>query len=659
MAGFVDIGEYYKWQKRKKDPRFTPEFLDSTRVLVVGGGSAGKRHVGNLHGLGVRHVTVVDPREDRRREVKDQFPDTRIFANEDEAYQNGSYHIAVIANPPAYHIASARKAVQNGSHVLIEKSISHTSEGVEEFLHMAKRARRTVGVGYMYRFYDTVQYIRKLLDEGVLGKVYSAQVTFSEYLPGWHPWEKPHEWYVGHKAEGGSELLDENHTVDFARWFFGDISEVSAHVARASDLTVDADDFAEIICRHTSGVVTQIHQDAFGRKPRKDMWIYGEKGTIFWDSYMGANKVEWYNGETGKTEVFQGKTSRNDAFFELIKDFLIASASGTTPLITGEDALKTLKVCEMAQIASERIEKATWRPIPGATPLHKTLVVAEIGCNHMGDFAIAKEMIKVAKEFGNADMVKFQKRNPRELLTPEEYNKPHPTPYNAYGNTYGEHREYLEFSAAQHRELKMYCENIGIEYSTSVWDLTSAKEIVELNPRVIKIPSACNLEWKMLEYLCKNFFGEIHVSLGMTSHAEEEQIVSFFEQQGRNKDLVLYACTSGYPVPFEDLSLLEIVRLKDKFGNRVKSIAFSGHHNGIAVDMAAVTFGVSYLERHFTLDRTWKGTDHAASLEPVGLRKLVRDVRHLEAALTYKAKEILDIEAEQRKKLKRLPPHTG
>src|SRR5690606_31786953 len=136
-----------------------------------------------------------------------------------------------------------------------------------------------------------------------------------------------------------------------------------------------------------------------------------------------------------------------------------------------------------------------------------------------------------------------------------------------YGATYGEHREFLEFTLEQHYQLKAWSEEYGIEYSTSVWDITSAKEIAELNPKFIKIPSACNLNKKMLEFLCTNYEGEIHLSFGMTSQEEEEKIVSFFEDQGRAaNDLVLYSCTSGYPVPFEDISLLEIARLKDRFG---------------------------------------------------------------------------------------------
>ncbi|MBQ7449030.1 MAG: N-acetylneuraminate synthase family protein [Paludibacteraceae bacterium] len=281
------------------------------------------------------------------------------------------------------------------------------------------------------------------------------------------------------------------------------------------------------------------------------------------------------------------------------------------------------------------------------------IIIAEIGCNHKGDLNIAKEMILTAAQYCKVDIVKFQKRCNRELLSNEEYNAPHPHPENSYGSTYGEHREFLEFTAEQHAELKSYCEEMGVTYSTSVWDLTSAKEIATLNPKLIKIPSACNLNKKMLDWLCDNYNGEIHVSFGMTTKEEEEKIVSFFEQKNRAKDLVLYNCTSGYPVPFEDICLLELKRMREQYAHRVKGIGFSGHHLGIAVDSAAVALGAEYIERHYTLDRTWKGTDHAASLEPDGVRKLARDCRAVAKALTYKQTDILDIEQVQRNKLKK------
>lgn len=282
----------------------------------------------------------------------------------------------------------------------------------------------------------------------------------------------------------------------------------------------------------------------------------------------------------------------------------------------------------------------------------RPFVIAEAGCNHMGQMEIAKEMINTAAYFCKADAIKFQKRCPRELLTEEQYNAPHPNPQNSYGETYGEHREFLELTVEQHAQLKDWCEEVGIVYSTSVWDMTSAKEIAELNPQFIKIPSACNTHYEMLQWLCDNYKGEIQLSFGMTSHEEEEKIVHLFEVNGREKDLILYNCTSGYPVPFRDVCLLEIVRMKQQYGNRVKAIGFSGHHLGIAVDIAAYTLGASYIERHYTLDRTWKGTDHAASLEPDGVRKLVRNLQAVNDSLTYKTEEILPIEQVQRDKLK-------
>jgi N-acetylneuraminate synthase len=284
----------------------------------------------------------------------------------------------------------------------------------------------------------------------------------------------------------------------------------------------------------------------------------------------------------------------------------------------------------------------------------KPIIVAEVGCNHKGDIEIAKEHIKMAKIFCNAYVVKFQKRDNQYWASkkPEMYNAPHPNPSNAYGDTYLAHREFLEFDIDQNKELMEYCKEIGIEYSTSVWDMKSAVEIVSLNPKMIKIPSACNNNFEMLEYLCKNYSGEIHVSTGMTTKQEISDLVQFFVEQGRNKDVVLYNCTSGYPVPFEDIKLLEINNFIKNYKNVVKAIGFSGHHLGIAVDVAALTLGATYIERHFTLDRTWKGTDHAASLEPDGLRRLVRDLNNVSKALEYKGDDILPIERVQRDKLK-------
>ena len=279
-------------------------------------------------------------------------------------------------------------------------------------------------------------------------------------------------------------------------------------------------------------------------------------------------------------------------------------------------------------------------------------VIAEIGCNHMGSMDIAKELILLAKEAG-AGYVKFQKRNNPELLTQEQYNTPHPVPENSYGNTYGEHREFLEFDVNQNRELKEYCDSLGIVYSTSVWDVTSAKEMITFEPEFLKVPSACNNNFDMLKVLRDEFKGQVQLSIGMTTKEEVEEIVSFFEEADQAKSrLLIYSCTSGYPVPAKNVALLEINWLYDNYGDRVNSIGFSGHHLGVALDVSAYTLGAKWIERHFTKDRTWKGTDHSASLEPQGLQKLVRDLSAAYEALHFKDSEILPIEQVQRDKLK-------
>lgn len=280
-------------------------------------------------------------------------------------------------------------------------------------------------------------------------------------------------------------------------------------------------------------------------------------------------------------------------------------------------------------------------------------VIAEVGCNHLGDMNIAKNYIKASKEICVADVVKFQKRNVRELLSEKEFNTPHPVPHNSYGKTYGEHREFLEFSISQHSELKSYADSIGIEYSCSVWDMTSAKEIIDLNPLSIKVPSPCNTSIGMINYILENYKGEIHISLGMTTRKEEFDLRELIKSKRPKGNVVIYSCTSGYPVEFKDVCINEIRRIKDDWDGVADYVGFSGHHRGIAIDCIAVAFGANYIERHITFSRDWKGTDHSAALEIDGFRKLVRNIRAAEEALTYKDGEILNIEADNRNKLKR------
>lgn len=282
----------------------------------------------------------------------------------------------------------------------------------------------------------------------------------------------------------------------------------------------------------------------------------------------------------------------------------------------------------------------------------RSKLIAEIGCNHRGELDTAIRMINVATQY--SDVVKFQKRNPKELLSKKEYESPHPNPYNSYGSTYGEHREHLEFNFDEHKILKNECDKLNKIYSCSVWDTSSAEQIIALDLEIIKIPSACNLNRDLLDYVFDYHKNEIHISMGMTSKKDVKKIIEYSKYKKRNKDLVVYACTSSYPASADQLYLNELKFYNDNFLKEIKHIGFSGHHTSIIPDIAAIAFGAKYIERHFTLNKSWKGTDHKASLESDELRNLMRNIVEIEKTLKDKPDNILDVEQSDYKKLKRI-----
>lgn len=281
-------------------------------------------------------------------------------------------------------------------------------------------------------------------------------------------------------------------------------------------------------------------------------------------------------------------------------------------------------------------------------------LIAEVGCNHCGDFNLAKTFVdKIASLSGESivQVVKFQKRTPELILTSEELLKPHPFPENSFGKTYGEHRFNLEFSIQQHQELKSYVESKGLIYSCSVFDEKSLDEILSLEPKMLKISSVNNTDLKMLKVLDDNFNGEIHISLGMTSRNEERRLVNVFKN--KLNDVVLYACTTNYPVPVGEICLLEIERLAKTYMGEIKGVGFSAHHLGYIQDVAALALGAGYFERHFTIDKTLKGSDQFMSLDLDEISKLAQNLRVVAKDLKYKEPDILESEVFYRLKHKK------
>ena len=264
-------------------------------------------------------------------------------------------------------------------------------------------------------------------------------------------------------------------------------------------------------------------------------------------------------------------------------------------------------------------------------------VIAEIGHNHQGKLETAKEMFKTAKESG-ADAVKLQKRNNRELFTKAGYEKPYDNS-NSYGATYGEHREYLEFGGIEYKELMDYADEIGVTFFSTAFDFSSADFLAKLDMPDFKIASGDLKNIPLLTHIAE-FQKPMILSTG--GGTMEDVNRAYDAVMPINQQLCILQCTAGYPADFDQLNLSVITTFRERFPNL--TIGLSSHDNGIAMAVAAYMLGARVVEKHFTLNHTWKGTDHAFSLEPIGFRKMVRDLERVKVAIGDGVKQTYESE---------------
>jgi sialic acid synthase SpsE len=271
-------------------------------------------------------------------------------------------------------------------------------------------------------------------------------------------------------------------------------------------------------------------------------------------------------------------------------------------------------------------------------------IIAEIGNNHNGDIKIAKQLIMKAKGIG-VDAVKFQKKDietafPKELLDRSYKNS------NSYGNTYREHKEILELSEEQLLELRKLSNDLGIFFFATPFDNESVDVLERLNVPLYKISSFHLTKLDLIEYVCQK--GKpIILSTGMSTLEEIDEAVELIRQYTEN--FVLLQCTSSYPADHKDINLKVIQTLNKRYKCLV---GYSGHERGVLISAGAVLLGACVIERHFTLDRTMKGPDHAASLEPEGMSLLVRRSRNFYISLGFSEKKVLESEVANRKKFR-------
>lgn len=269
-------------------------------------------------------------------------------------------------------------------------------------------------------------------------------------------------------------------------------------------------------------------------------------------------------------------------------------------------------------------------------------IIAEIGINHNGDISIAKKLIDVAVEAG-CDAVKFQKRTIELVYTPEELTKPRENPF---GPTNGDLKRGLEFGEKEYAEIDRYCKEKGIIWFASPWDIKSVDFLERFNVPCYKIASALLTDNELLKKI-KTTGKPIILSTGMST---EEQIHHALEVLGQD-NLILLHCTSTYPCKDEELNLKVIHWLKNNFSC---TVGYSGHEVGVYPSLAAVLLGAQMIERHITLDRAMFGSDQAASLEPQGLQRLVRNIRAIPTWLGDGKKKVFDSELPVLDKLRKV-----
>jgi len=264
-------------------------------------------------------------------------------------------------------------------------------------------------------------------------------------------------------------------------------------------------------------------------------------------------------------------------------------------------------------------------------------VIAEIGHNHQGSLEKARELFREAKLAG-AHAVKLQKRDNRGLYTQTAYDKPYDNE-NSFGATYGEHREFLEFGREEYVALQAYARELGIDFFATAFDLKSADFLEALDVPAFKIASGDLKSGPLLKHVA-SFGKPMIVSTGGARLEDVQRAYDLI--MPINPQLAILQCTAGYPAEWEELDLRVITTYQQLFPDAV--VGFSSHDNGIAMPVAAYMLGARIVEKHFTLNRAMKGTDHAFSLEPVGLRKMVRDLDRTFKAMGDGTKKIYDSE---------------
>jgi predicted dehydrogenase len=322
------------------------------KLAIIGLGSIGRRHLGNFHTVGVEGLAAWDADPVARGAASTQFPFARVTPTLEAALEGASG--VVVCTPPDSHLALGRMALERGSHVMVEKPLTQTLDGVEAWLRDCDAKRVRVLTAYNWHYWPPMLLAERFLKEGRIGAIRAARTEYAYHLRQHrYPGRDYRHSYMAKAAQGGGCLLDESHAIDYMRWLCGEITELSAVVDRISSLEMDADDIVDLTVRFASGAIGNIHMNLFAWNMHSHFELMGEDGVLQWRRF--ENEIRLFDPKADRWEVYPFSWQLNDMYVEEARHFVACVRGEATPRCDGWDGFKTMKVIEAARrSAAER-----------------------------------------------------------------------------------------------------------------------------------------------------------------------------------------------------------------------------------------------------------------------------------------------------------------
>ncbi|MBP9694932.1 MAG: Gfo/Idh/MocA family oxidoreductase [Candidatus Magasanikbacteria bacterium] len=320
------------------------------RLLVIGGGSIGKRHTKNLLALGVNNLVIVEPDQARALEIQKTLQ-VKVATSIEVACEQSAFDAAVICSPSRFHPEHALLCSEKGMHLFIEKPAAPSKEGIAALDVIAKNKKIITMVGSNWKFHPLFQKMKILIEDGVVGKILSARCQFGQYLPDWHPWEDYRRGYSANQKLGGGILLD-SHEFDYLTWFLGPVSTLISLSGKVSGLEIDVEDVAETILRFESGAIGEIHVDYIQRFYQREFEFFGETGSISWSAKDKKVVLESV-GKDAQEFVLPADYDTNDMYVEEMKHFLHCVETNTQTITPLEQGIRVVELILAAKESNQ------------------------------------------------------------------------------------------------------------------------------------------------------------------------------------------------------------------------------------------------------------------------------------------------------------------